>query len=265
MEDIAIQEPVAEAPIVDKYDEIDSLIMGDSENEQAEDEREPNQEQPPVQEMEPEPEQETDDGTEEDTTTDEEREIDYTQKVKMPDGMDEMTIGELKDRVYDIRNQEAQIEKQTNANMVTQDRLRSIVDAVGLDNMPQQAQNLIKQRTQEHLSREQDLMLTAIPQWKDATTFQTDRAEMLSLVSEYGMSEREFNGITDHKAIKMILDFTNSRVRTKAAELKLTPSKGKGKPKPKVNKAKVDQAEFDRVANKGSRTEKLHIIDDLIG
>jgi len=265
MEDLVEHEQTEQPPEVDKYDQIDDLLR-DEFNEidnEKQDDSEPEADEPPVAQV----EDDTEDDERPDGSGDEEstEEINYEQEVNMPDGMDAMTVGQLKDRVYEIRNIEQQLEKQTNQNMVDRDELSKFVNLIGIDNLPQEAQNQLKLRSQQQLQRENDLMLQAIPQWKDMNTFKSDRAEMLSLVSDYGMSEKAFDGITNHTHIKMILDFASLKARVHKAEQTLEVTKTKSKSKPRISPAKVKKAEFDRVSKQGSQAEKLHLIDDLLG
>lgn len=58
-----------------------------------------------------------------------------------------------------------------------------------------------------HLGHESELMLDKIPQWRDESLRQTERAELIDFaVKEYGYTQEEINQASDHRAVKALYD-----------------------------------------------------------
>ena len=58
-----------------------------------------------------------------------------------------------------------------------------------------------------HLGQQSELMLDKIPQWRDESLRQTERAELIDFaVKEYGYTQEEINQASDHRAVKALYD-----------------------------------------------------------
>lgn len=190
-------------------------------------------------------EQPTDKTTEEGEDAQAEPEkVDYDMEIEvpMPYGMEPKTIGQLKDEVAAMHLTQQKVEKTRNELMMERRDLEMIIDA--LPQLPEEIGTIIQQRKQRLLAREGEAMLSAIPEWSEATTFQADRKEMLALTKGYGFSEAELEGVADHRLVKMIRDYTKLRNRVEKAGQTTKPvpragNKPSGHKPPKQNPDKL--------------------------
>lgn len=84
---------------------------------------------------------------------------------------------------------------------------------------------------QKHLATEQDKLLNAVPEWKDASKREKDLADIRTYALKSGFTEQELNGIYDHRAVLML---RNSMLLDRARERQAAA--GKAKPPVKVLK-----------------------------
>ena len=70
----------------------------------------------------------------------------------------------------------------------------------------EQLQAQHQQTLQEHLVKENEQLLNAIPEWSDADLRDTEQAEMRSFAQAYGFSEEESYGIQDHRLMRLLRD-----------------------------------------------------------
>jgi len=134
----------------------------------------------------------------------------YALEVPLADG-ETVTLGQLKDA---YRSAEAQTKER---QALTDDRARYDVDrrqsqeelAVLLRLLPQNAitPQLLSQAQQtltENKAREGELLLKAIPEWKDPVRVAADRAEIETYVAGFGFTKHDLAGVTDHRLLRLV-------------------------------------------------------------
>ena len=70
----------------------------------------------------------------------------------------------------------------------------------------EQLQAQQQQELQEHLIKENEHLLNAIPEWSDNDLRDTEQAEMRSFAQTYGFSEEESYNIQDHRLMRLLRD-----------------------------------------------------------
>lgn len=190
--------------------------------------------------------------------------IDYDQEIPMPDGKEPVKLGKLKDAFVEQERTMNQLQSQQNEIMVQRKNLSDLVNAIGLQNLSPQVQQQIQQFKVVNSMRENELMLAAIPEWKESTVFQSDRAEMVELSSQYGLTELDVNNLDDHRWIKMLLDYSKLKQKVKKTQQTFENNTPKPSPKRHISKQKMSQQRIDQVKKNGSQADKLALIDQLI-
>lgn len=265
----SIPEGNASAPNDDIYAQMDDLLSGQEPKEKP-------KPKPKKKEPEPEPEQEMESGgfdidaieseAEAEPKAEKKTEIDYKKEfeVPMPEGIETANIGQLKDAY--VNQQKISNEQAENSNklMVQRQELTELIEYIGVKNLNPQAQAKVKAMQNATLQRENVKMMQAIPEWKDNITFQTDRSEMLDLSGQYGIGENDVNGISDHRWIKMLRDYTKLKAQFKKTQQTFEKNKTSSRKIKKPSKAKRKEASFNHAVKSNSQSEKLQAIDDLI-
>src|SRR6266550_1818537 len=143
------------------------------------------------------------------------------------------------------------------------DQLRRHETEVAEQNQRAQAEQFQKYRRQE-----QDKLLAAVPEWADSEKAKAEQAKLVSVAKQYGFSEQEVLGVTDHRAILLLRDAMRYR------ELHREPNK----PKPKTSDIKTARpgtpdrprpnAEYtkkvERAKQSGRQRDAMDAIADLI-
>ena len=190
--------------------------------------------------------------------------IDYEQLIPMPGGDEPMKLGELKDLAMKAKHSEAQLIERENAIMRDQDKLRELIAANGGE-VPPEVQTQMREQLQQHLQREHNAMLEAIPEWKDPSTFQTERQELFKLFQSYGFNEDDVAQIADHRPLKMARDLMrlmnkqHAKIEQLEAARKATPKKQR-----KKSKSAGRREQFQR-AQQGGINEKIDYATKLLG
>lgn len=89
---------------------------------------------------------------------------------------------------------------------------------------------------QDYVRAEQDKLRAAVPDWADETKAKADGAKMRAHAKTYGFTDKEIDGITDHRAILLLRD------AMQFAALKREPSEQAKKKAPAIRTAKPGAA-----------------------
>jgi len=187
--------------------------------------------------------------------------IDYDMEIPLPDGRGAVSLSEMKDAYVDMERRSDALDATSQELMSKAETISAVIDAVGLDRMPEQAVNQLREYQANQLRKENDLLLAAIPEWKHPEVYKKDRGEMVALASEYGYSEADIAATKDHRHVKMLRDFAKLKAKSKAAkESLIVRQKQKIKRNPGRQRSSKD---FDSIVSKGTRDERLNLIEDL--
>jgi len=113
---------------------------------------------------------------------------------------------------------------------------------------------------QKHLAQEQEKLLKAIPEWKDAKKAEAEKANMVTWAKRAGFTDQELNQASDHRAIVTMrkaylfdqLQNEKPLIKKKVRKApKMTKSGKKLVSKNSLNKSKVDKA-FKKLKSTGS-------------
>jgi hypothetical protein len=234
-------------------DEIDALIMGEPERET---DPEPVDESPAlepdeVEILDDEPAIESEAEPEEENSS-----IDYDLEIPMPGGGDTIKLGALKDRVVELeRGESAMIDRENDLLRKTQEFSEALQAAGG--EIPQELKQRMSKQMEVHLEREHDLMMQAIPEWKDKATFDSDRQSIAKVGKEYGFSPDDISSIADHRVIKFMRDYARLKAQEEKAQANIVKLRDKPKPRGKprgISKPKIS----------GTMDEQIAAIDKLI-
>lgn len=199
--------------------------------------------------------------------------VDYDLEVPMPDGMENMTVGQLKDHYRDHQDLETELadweahqNEQQLELMAARRQLVELADM--LKDVKPEVIDHVQQMIQRDGEQEAELLLKTFPKWADPDVKAAARAEQLATFKDYGFSEWEYSSIEDHRVIKALHDLTQFRKReaagkAKREELKSTPPKGQKPPTRKQSAAQQRAAMIQR-AKRGTSDEKTAAISTLL-
>ena len=189
----------------------------------------------------------------------------YDLEIPMPDGREAMKLGELKDKVVELSRTEQQLIERENAIMRERDELTAIMQQVKPEEIPPQVQQKMAEHQTQHLQREHEAMLAAIPEMAEKTGFDKVRESVGRVFEQYGAGD-VVNQVMDHRLVKMAYDL--DRLQTERAEAVetaktiLRPAKKVGS---KPSKRKDSKAELhERVKHSRNDDAKLAYIDQLL-
>lgn len=124
----------------------------------------------------------------------------------------------------------------------------------------------------QHVERERERLLDAVPEWRDAKTADTDKRAMLEYAQSLGFSEHDVNAIADHRAVVLLrkaMLFDRQQATRKAVERKVakatptvTPNAPNSTPRKAVTeltRAKQSHAKLKNV--KSAEAAFYHLID----
>ena len=199
--------------------------------------------------------------------------VDYDLEMPMPDGMENMTVGQLKDHFRDHQNLqqerddwEAQYSEQQLELMAARRQLVELADM--LQDVKPEVVDHVQQMIGRNDEQEAELLLKTFPAWSDPDKKAAARAEQLETFKQYGFSEWEYSSIKDHRVIKALHDLSQYRKReaagkAKREELKSTVPKGQKTVQRKQSAAQERAALINR-AKRGNETDKLAAMSSLI-
>lgn len=194
----------------------------------------------------------------------------YGIEVTTGDG-ETVKLGALKDAYQDRQKaaretakREAALDVREAALVNDQQLWQQIGNELGASVKPETL-NTLKGRMQQHAVREQEALLTAMPELRDEAVFKNWRGEVVKFLHEgYGFKPQELV-ITDHRILVVMRDF----MRTKARLDKLlsyepdAKAPGSKRPKPKANGTRTRQQMFSR-ARTGNEAQKVSAITTLL-
>ncbi len=199
--------------------------------------------------------------------------IDYDLEVPMPDGMENMTVGQLKDHYrehQDLQSERDEWESQQSEQqlelMATRRQLVELADM--LSDVKPEVVDHVQQMIQRDDQKEAELLLKTFPSWSDPEKKAAARAEQLDAAKAYGFTEWEYSGIKDHRVIKALHDLSQYRKREAAGKamrerLKAELPKGQ-KPQPRKQTEAQARAAMVQRAKRGSESDKFAAISSLI-
>ena len=144
-------------------------------------------------------------------------------------GDEELTVGQLKDRVKPLKELEAD-----RAALLQQrgeleaDRMAARREIAALQSGDRAA---YERGRSEYLSREREAMLRAIPEWADPAIVTADRKRIGDLVKEFGFPEGVLDLVEDHRLFKLLKGY--ERDRAELQQFRKAKAEAE-KPKPKV-------------------------------
>ena len=205
-------------------------------------------------------EEEEQEDQDQDQETDQE-EIDYTQEIPLSTG-EKVPLGKLKDA---YQEQSARLlEVQTRENQIAQKTTHMKEMAEWLNVVPREHQERAAAEIQQQASQELDLLLDAIPSWKDKEGFNLGKKAVFDLANEYGIGEL-LAGINDHRAIKLLHDFQELRNTIAKAKKEVKPLKRKLPGSKKKTPGSKTQSLVDKAKQTGNRSDQVAAVSALIG
>lgn len=149
-------------------------------------------------------------------------------------GLEGVTFGDAKDGLQSSEQlQQAQLQQESSLKDRENKLLERFREVAQLEALiPQEARNpqvteQIKQYQGQQLAREQSLLAEAIPEWNDREVAHGDQKAILDVMTQYGYSAAEVGSIADHRAIKMINDYSRLKAIAAGAEAKQVPNKAR--------------------------------------
>ncbi len=201
------------------------------------------------------------------------QQVDYDQVIPMPDGLEAMTVGQLKDHYRE--NQNLQMERddwesarsqQQSELMAARQQLTQLADM--LKDVKPEVVEYVQNMQQLDGQREAELLLQVYPEWADADKKAAARATHLDTVKFYGFDEWEYSAIQDHRIIRLLQDLSRYRQREAAGQAKREQIKAdlpKGqKTIPRKQTDAQKRAALIQRAKRGDENAKISAISSLI-
>ena len=185
----------------------------------------------------------------------------------MPEEMEPLTVGELKDRETNRQQRERKIEKKQELNLQTSVDLDSIIGTLAqLGQLPQETVATIQANRQARIVRENKATLDVIPEWKDNKVFIADHEQITNLAAKFGYTSAEVRAATDHRLIHAFREFALLQKKVdsaKALPTKKINRKQTGRKARKLPGAKIDKL-VDAAAKSGNKAFKDAAIAKLL-
>ena len=146
---------------------------------------------------------------------------DYDQEVEVPLPNEQpMTVGQLKDAYLQFRNRETNMQRREAEIASEYGKLAQLDMEMRVNNGPLRPEQVeqVKQVHAMRVQRESEMMLDAIPEFKDAATLQSYREDMVRIMAPFGISEQEIAGTIDHRRIMFYKSHVDLVRRVEAAE-----------------------------------------------
>lgn len=201
--------------------------------------------------------------TESAVVEEEEVQVDYEMMVPMVNG-EPLSIGQLKDAYQASQRFDAAIIERENSIMKQLDELSNLSQY--LDVVPPEVKERAVAEMKQVVRDEFNLMIDAIPQWKDAVEFSKGKNAVYELAQEYGI-EKDLGKVTNHKVIKLLYDFARIKEGIAAAkELKpqANTNASGGKPKVAMTKAQQEQQLINKARQSGKGNDEVAAINNLL-
>ena len=145
--------------------------------------------------------------------------IDYETAIPLSAEGETLTVGELKDHWENRVNEQAAFDDERRELQDDRIGLAEVVEMIE-PHLPPAVIEKIKAQRSQSLGKENAKLLAAFPEWKDPQVKQAARDSMRELCEFYGVSEREFETVGDHRIIRILADYAKLR---RVARDKITP------------------------------------------
>lgn len=179
----------------------------------------------------------------------------YKIKIPMRDGLEPMTLGELKDRVgevVDLEQRELQFDQTRRERegelLRAQNEVRELMQLIPREQLKPELIEKVRAQHESTMRRERQLTVEHIPEWRNEETRTADLEGMTELVQNYGFPEAFITTVVDHRALKMLRDFYRMDKRIREALAKVTTPTRKGF-KPSAKTPKAPRAPINHPAN----------------
>ena len=195
----------------------------------------------------------------------------YNQTVKMPFGLPEMTVGEMKDVVVEVGRHRDESEKMRNEGIASREFAKDLISAIG--ELPPNAQQMIREYVEKDVRQQTELLLERVPEWNDNVTYTRESQEIAKIANDYGISDYEFSAIRDNRHIRILRDFTKAKTevtqlqdRLKELQKQVDASKRQERSKGKKTMAKrqIQNNARSKIAELVKAGRTLDAIDTLI-
>jgi hypothetical protein len=189
--------------------------------------------------------------------------IDYALEVPMPNG-EPVTIGALKDAYQQQEKRLVEVQQRETAILHRQQELSELARYV--EQLPPELVQSVKAQQERYLREQYDLMVEAIPEWKDAAAFKSGRDAIVEMADEYGITDL-IQGVADHRLVKFLKDVAELRALVQRGRDKVAP-KATAAPKgtaPQQNSATAELESLKAKARAGDELAQVAYIDRLRG
>jgi hypothetical protein len=248
MQDSITPNPLVTDPALDA---VTSLLMGEEQPAEA-------PEVEPVAEQAAEPEVAEEAATE---AKPEEAALDYGMKVPIKGG-EPVTLGELKDAWQNQQASLLEVQDRENAILRKSQDIEQLLSFI--DELPQGALELAKQRRQAMYAAEMPKLAAAIPGINTAEGAREVVKVMAEAAKDYGISEDELRMVMDSRFIKWMYDASRQAKAVREARNNVKPLRSD---QPKAQHAATSsetELSVARAKQTGSKADQTRAIDQLL-
>ena len=187
--------------------------------------------------------------------------VDYAAEIPMSDGS-KVTLGALKDAYQDSQKQLLDLQARENALM---EKYSEVNELTQYTQLPPEQQEKIKAQQQRYLEQQHELMLEAIPAFRDQAAFTTAKAGITALAAEYGITQL-VGQVTDHRVVKLLHDFATLRNGIRSAKDAVKPLRSKEPKAISRSAGKMDKAALaaQQAAKTGSKGDAIRAVSALL-
>jgi hypothetical protein len=139
----------------------------------------------------------------------------YDLAVPMGEGESPMTIGEMKDRIGQVRNFEFDKDnfadyREQSLNEIVESRTQidGVIQALKQVVPPEQLARVFADQIERYngqVARAKEQIREYFPEWDDASTKQADRKKLKGALKSYGFSEAEVDNVVDARLIRFAM------------------------------------------------------------
>ncbi len=197
----------------------------------------------------------------------------YKLTIPMGGGAEPLTLGQLKDQAVAVGDLEAgtdglALERTNfeNERLRAQQEIQELVKL--LPSVPQTLVDQARQALTDSKAQEHEALLRVKPEWADEALFAQAKQETLAAVTDYGFTQADLDGVSDHRLTKLLHDFATMRKRiershAKGKELRQGQQR-QGRQVTEGQRQRAGAAAKRKQAKSGTTEQKTQAVADIL-
>ena len=179
-------------------------------------------------------------------------ETDYEMLIPMPDDMEPMKLGEMKDMVSNYERNVRDVDQQRLGLIKQETELSDYMQQSGIQ-VPEGFREHMAQRQQEHLQSQHSLMMRMVPEMADPKAFDSMKAGIVKVALESNFTHQEIGELADARLVHLLNRLAVLEARQTKAQETVKQVKRKSGPKGLVGRNKTRQSKVDKIVAEGMK------------